>query len=218
MKFSLKKIRRTIPAGSQSDIDVYGDKVFAYSVPSGAKISFDNGEAVELRTGLRYGSSSGLVAALVAVLAKAFPKLAGALSEDVFQKISIINENAFEITVEILAGFGDIADDSTTISNVVPTREKARRLTLVQSTSGMAAGTLYYIWRDVSSPVQVVLENKGAVDLRISRSNAAQVDLDSGWWIRVEPRERVTFDVSGGFSIWCAVAGGSFTTLGFVQD
>lgn len=117
MKFSLKKFTRRIAANSQTDIDVYGDKVFARNVPSGCKIKFDDGEAVDFYTGLRFGVNSWLVD----MLGGAFPALAAKLSSNVFRKISIVNENSSAVNVEVIAGFGDIADDSTVISGTLRT-------------------------------------------------------------------------------------------------
>lgn len=108
MKFSLKKFTRTIAANAQTDIDVFGDKVFARSVPSGCKIKFDDGETVDFYTGLRFGTNSWIIDALGSIL----PSIASKLSASGFHKVSIINENASAVTVEIVAGFGDIADDS----------------------------------------------------------------------------------------------------------
>ena len=115
MKFSLKKFKRKIAANSQTDIDVYGDKVFARSVPAGCKIKFDDGEAVDFYTGLRFGVNSWLVD----MLGGAFPALAAKLSSNVFRKISIINENSSAVDVEVIAGFGDISDDSTVINGTL---------------------------------------------------------------------------------------------------
>lgn len=115
MKFSLKKFTRHIAANSQTDIDVYGDKVFARNVPSGCKIKFDDGEAVDFYTGLRFGVNSWLVD----MLGGAFPALAAKVSSNVFRKISIVNENAAAVDVEVIAGFGDISDDSTVINGTL---------------------------------------------------------------------------------------------------
>ena len=153
MKFSLKKFKRKIAANSQTDIDVYGDKVFARSVPAGCKIKFDDGEAVDFYTGLRFGVNSWLVD----MLGGAFPALAAKLSSNVFRKISIVNENAAAVNVEVIAGFGDISDDSTVISGTV----RANPLpTLASVQSHIVDAETVSLWSS-TQVVEMYIQNTG---------------------------------------------------------
>lgn len=153
MKFSLKKFTRRIAANSQTDIDVYGDKVFARNVPSGCKIKFDDGEAVDFYTGLRFGVNSWLVD----MLGGAFPALAAKLSSNVFRKISVVNENSSAVDVEVIAGFGDIADDSTVISGTV----RANSLpTLVSVQSHIIDAKTVSLWSS-AQVVEMYIQNTG---------------------------------------------------------
>ncbi len=158
MKFSLKKFKRKIAANSQTDIDVYGDKVFARSVPAGCKIKFDDGEAVDFYTGLRFGVNSWLVD----MLGGAFPALAAKLSSNVFRKISIVNENAAAVNVEVIAGFGDISDDSTVISGTV--RVDSVRTIHTMASQNIAANA------NIALPpstiiVEIFIQNRGNTDV-----------------------------------------------------
>lgn len=153
MKFSLKKFKRKIAANSQTDIDVYGDKVFARSVPAGCKIKFDDGEAVDFYTGLRFGVNSWLVD----MLGGAFPALAAKLSSNVFRKISIVNENAAAVNVEVIAGFGDISDDSTVISGTV----RANAIpTLASVQSHIVDAETVSLWSS-TQVVEIFIQNTG---------------------------------------------------------
>lgn len=160
MKFSLKKFKRKIAANSQTDIDVYGDKVFARSVPAGCKIKFDDGEAVDFYTGLRFGVNSWLVD----MLGGAFPALAAKLSSNVFRKISIVNENNVVIDVEVIAGFGDISDDSTVISDTI-------RVNSVRTINTMAA-------RDIGANASITLPSSSTiVEIFVQNRGTADVEM-----------------------------------------
>lgn len=153
MKFSLKKFKRKIAANSQTDIDVYGDKVFARSVPAGCKIKFDDGEAVDFYTGLRFGVNSWLVD----MIGGAFPALAAKLSSNVFRKISLVNENAAAVNVEVIAGFGDISDDSTVISGTV----RANAIpTLASVQSHIVGAETVSLWSS-AQVVEMYIQNTG---------------------------------------------------------
>lgn len=128
MQFSLRSFNSNIPANSQMDFAVYGDRAFAVNVPDGCKIKFDNGEGVLFRTGIRYGVNGWFVSLFnraigalssVPVIAVVASKLADVLGSNIFHKISIVNENSRAVDVEFLAGFGDVTDDSTIVENAV---------------------------------------------------------------------------------------------------
>lgn len=160
MKFSLKKFKRKIAANSQTDIDVYGDKVFARSVPAGCKIKFDDGEAVDFYTGLRFGVNSWLVD----MLGGAFPALAAKVSSNVFRKISIVNDTAAAVVVEVIAGFGDIADDSTVISGTLRTNAFPQILTM--ATQNIAANAEIML-PNKSEIVEIFVQNIGDTAVEI---------------------------------------------------
>lgn len=160
MKFSLKKFKRKIAANSQTDIDVYGDKVFARSVPAGCKIKFDDGEAVDFYTGLRFGVNSWLVD----MLGGAFPALAAKLSNNVFRKISIVNENAAAVNVEVIAGFGDISDDSTVISGTI--RVNSVRTIHTMALQDIAANASITLPASTLI-VEIFIQNRGNTDVEM---------------------------------------------------
>lgn len=160
MKFSLKKFKRKIAANSQTDIDVYGDKVFARSVPAGCKIKFDDGEAVDFYTGLRFGVNSWLVD----MLGGAFPALAAKLSSNVFRKISIVNENAAAVDVEVIAGFGDISDDSTVISGTI--RVNSVRTIHTMALQDIAANASIALPASTLI-VEIFMQNRGNTDVEM---------------------------------------------------
>lgn len=160
MKFSLKKFKRKIAANSQTDIDVYGDKVFARSVPAGCKIKFDDGEAVDFYTGLRFGVNSWLVD----MLGGAFPALAAKLSSNVFRKISIVNENAAAVDVEVIAGFGDISDDSTVISGTI--RVNSVRTIHTMALQDIAANASITLPASTLI-VEIFVQNRGNTDVEM---------------------------------------------------
>lgn len=160
MKFSLKKFKRKIAANSQTDIDVYGDKVFARSVPAGCKIKFDDGEAVDFYTGLRFGVNSWLVD----MLGGAFPALAAKLSSNVFRKISIVNENAAAVNVEVIAGFGDISDDSTVISGTI--RVNSVRTIHTMALQDIAANASITLPASTLI-VEIFIQNRGNTDVEM---------------------------------------------------
>lgn len=148
MNFSLKAFKGSIPAGGQLDFNVYGDKVFAIDVPDGVKIKFDNGESVIFRTGLRYGVNGWFVSFFAKIISSfsGFPLIKSGLenlnkvvNRTVYNKISVINENANSVYVEFLAGFGDITDDSTIIAqqlDVVPVRNGVRTTKMYSISDG----------------------------------------------------------------------------------
>lgn len=148
MNFSLKAFKGSIPAGGQLDFNVYGDKVFAIDVPDGVKIKFDNGESVIFRTGLRYGVNGWFVSFFAKIISSfsGFPLIKNGLenlnkvvNRTVYNKISVINENANSVYVEFLAGFGDITDDSTIIAqqlDVVPVRNGVRTTKMYSISDG----------------------------------------------------------------------------------
>lgn len=166
MKFSLKKFKRKIAANSQTDIDVYGDKVFARSVPAGCKIKFDDGEAVDFYTGLRFGVNSWLVD----MLGGAFPALAAKLSSNVFRKISIVNENATAVNVEVIAGFGDISDDSTVISGTI--RVNSVRTIHTMALQDIAANASITLPASTLI-VEIFIQNRGNTDVEMYPSGLA---------------------------------------------
>lgn len=174
MKFSLKKFTRTIAANAQTDIDVFGDKVFARSVPSGCKIKFDDGEAVDFYTGLRFGTNSWIIDALGSIL----PSIASKLSASGFHKVSIINENASAVTVEVVAGFGDIADDSIRGELYVNENVTLGYCTNVSGALGEAKGI-----DGVNSMRWVTIINTGAVDITVL--------VDNGVYITLAPNDSV---------------------------
>lgn len=181
MKFSLKKFKRKIAANSQTDIDVYGDKVFARSVPAGCKIKFDDGEAVDFYTGLRFGVNSWLVD----MFGGAFPALAAKLSSNVFRKISIVNENAAAVNVEVIAGFGDISDDSTVISGTIDVNPFSQIGTM--ATLNIASNA------EISLPnrseiVEIFIQNIGDTDVEIYPSGLTfRMFLKSGDSMTIPP-------------------------------
>lgn len=120
MKFSLKEFVRVIPANSQTDIDVHGDKLLAVDIPnSGFAVSFDNGEEVFVKSGIQYGSSGWLLN----MIGRAFPKVAEALGGFTYNKISIFNHTSAAATVRLLAGFGDVDDKGTQVIGTVETAD-----------------------------------------------------------------------------------------------
>lgn len=181
MKFSLKKFTRHIAAKSQTDIDVYGDKVFARNVPSGCKIKFDDGEAVDFYTGLRFGVNSWLVD----MLGGAFPALAAKVSSNVFRKISIVNENAAAVDVEVIAGFGDISDDSTVISETLRTNAFPRILTMATQKIAANADIVLPVRTEI---VEVFIQNIGDTDVEVYPSSLSfQMVLKAGDSISIPP-------------------------------
>ena len=168
MRFSLKKYVRTIAANSQTDIDVYGDKAWARSVPSGCQIKFDDGEAIDFYTGVRFGVNSWIFDALGSF----FPSVAAKLSPNGFKKISIINNNATAVTVEVAAGFGDIADDSIRGELYVNENVTLGFCTNVSGALGEAKGI-----DGVNNMRWVTIINTGAVDITVLVDNGGDITL-----------------------------------------
>ena len=185
--FTLEKIGGKIPPNAQLDFNVFGDKVFALNVPAGCKIAFDNKAFVVLRTGLRYGVNGWFSQTLREILMKINSNLANALTPNTFNKISIRNENTEDsVDVELLAGFGDINDDSTIITNTVKTSENWE---VVQSGSMEDFGEVKY-W--LSGYNYAVVENIGAGDICFGPLTAQGITISAG--------EKFGFSFKGNFT------------------
>lgn len=214
MNFSLKAFKGSIPAGGQLDFNVYGDKVFAIDVPDGVKIKFDNGESVIFRTGLRYGVNGWFVSFFAKIISSfsGFPVIKNALenlnkvvNRTVYNKISVINENANSVYVEFLAGFGDITDDSTIIAqqlDVVPVRNGFRACKMYNLNSGssvnLAANNTGF-----TSDDYVIIKNYGNGNLLLGDGNFI-----------LEPGEALTMGVPNDLSVTASGGNVQFGVIG----
>lgn len=213
MNFSLKAFKGSIPAGGQLDFNVYGDKVFAIDVPDGVKIKFDNGESVIFRTGLRYGVNGWFVSFFAKIISSfsGFPLIKSGLenlnkvvNRTVYNKISVINENANSVYVEFLAGFGDITDDSTIIAqqlDVVPVRNGVRTTKMYSISDGQTVQLIEgtgFIEDDY-----VIIKNYGDGNLLIGAGNFI-----------LEPGEALTMGVPNDLSITASGANVQFGVIG----
>ena len=213
MNFSLKAFKGSIPAGGQLDFNVYGDKVFAIDVPDGVKIKFDNGESVIFRTGLRYGVNGWFVSFFAKIISSfsGFPLIKSGLenlnkvvNRTVYNKISVINENANSVYVEFLAGFGDITDDSTIIAqqlDVVPVRNGVRTTKMYSISDGQTVQLIEgtgFIEDDY-----VIIKNYGDGNLLIGAGNFI-----------LEPGKALTMGVPNDLSITASGANVQFGVIG----
>lgn len=212
MNFSLKAFKGSIPAGGQLDFNVYGDKVFAIDVPDGVKIKFDNGESVIFRTGLRYGVNGWFVSFFAKIISSfsGFPLIKSGLenlnkgvNRTVYNKISVINENAISVYVEFLAGFGDITDDSTIIAqqlDVVPVRNGVRTTKMYSISDGQTVQLIEgtgFIEDDY-----VIIKNYGDGNLLVGAGNFI-----------LEPGESLTVGIPFGLEV---TASGGNVQLGVI--
>lgn len=194
--FTLEKIGGTIPPNAQLDFNVFGDKVFALNVPAGCKIAFDNKAFVVLRTGLRYGVNGWFTQTLREILMKINSNIANALTPNTFNKISIRNENTEDsVDVELLAGFGDINDDSVIITNTVKTAENwsIRDATDVRVATGQTQ--IFYSGYNVA-----IVENSGEStnsknDIYIGSKN----NMGYGRGIKISVGEKISFPFKDNF-------------------
>lgn len=213
MNFSLKAFKGSIPAGGQLDFNVYGDKVFAIDVPDGVKIKFDNGESVIFRTGLRYGVNGWFVSFFAKIISSfsGFPLIKSGLenlnkvvNRTVYNKISVINENANSVYVEFLAGFGDITDDSTIIAqqlDVVPVRNGVRTTKMYSISDGQTVQLIEgtgFIEDDY-----VIIKNYGDGNLLVG----------SGSFI-LEPGESLTVGIPFGLEVTASGGNVQFGVIG----
>lgn len=213
MNFSLKAFKGSIPAGGQLDFNVYGDKVFAIDVPDGVKIKFDNGESVIFRTGLRYGVNGWFVSFFAKIISSfsGFPLIKSGLenlnkvvNRTVYNKISVINENANSVYVEFLAGFGDITDDSTIIAqqlDVVPVRNGVRTTKMYSISDGQTVQLIEdtgFIEDDY-----VIIKNYGDGNLLVG----------SGSFI-LEPGESLTVGIPFGLEVTADSGNVQFGVIG----
>ena len=212
MNFSLKAFKGSIPAGGQLDFNVYGDKVFAIDVPDGVKIKFDNGESVIFRTGLRYGVNGWFVSFFAKIISSfsGFPLIKSGLenlnkvvNRTVYNKISVVNENANSVYVEFLAGFGDITDDSTIIAqqlDVVPVRNGVRTTKMYSISDGQTVQLIEgtgFIEDDY-----VIIKNYGDGNLLVGAGNFI-----------LEPGESLTVGIPFGLEV---TASGANVQLGVI--
>lgn len=212
MNFSLKAFKGSIPAGGQLDFNVYGDKVFAIDVPDGVKIKFDNGESVIFRTGLRYGVNGWFVSFFAKIISSfsGFPLIKSGLenlnkvvNRTIYNKISVINENANSVYVEFLAGFGDITDDSTIIAqqlDVVPIRNGVRTTKMYSISDGQTVQLIEgtgFIEDDY-----VIIKNYGDGNLLVGTGNFI-----------LEPGESLTVGIPFGLKV---TASGGNVQLGVI--
>lgn len=213
MNFSLKAFKGSIPAGGQLDFNVYGDKVFAIDVPDGVKIKFDNGESVIFRTGLRYGVNGWFVSFFAKIISSfsGFPLIKSGLenlnkvvNRTVYNKISVINENANSVYVEFLAGFGDITDDSTIIAqqlDVVPVRNGVRTTKMYSISDGQSVQLIEetgFIEDDY-----VIIKNYGDGNLLVGAGNFI-----------LEPGESLTVGIPFGLEVTASGANVQFGVIG----
>lgn len=213
MNFSLKAFKGSIPAGGQLDFNVYGDKVFAIDVPDGVKIKFDNGESVIFRTGLRYGVNGWFVSFFAKIISSfsGFPLIKSGLenlnkvvNRTVYNKISVVNENANSVYVEFLAGFGDITDDSTIIAqqlDVVPVRNGVRTTKMYSISDGQTVQLIEetgFIEDDY-----VIIKNYGDGNLLIGAGNFI-----------LEPGESLTVGIPFGLEVTADSGNVQFGVIG----
>lgn len=213
MNFSLKAFKGSIPAGGQLDFNVYGDKVFAIDVPDGVKIKFDNGESVIFRTGLRYGVNGWFVSFFAKIISSfsGFPLIKSGLenlnkvvNRAVYNKISVINENANSVYVEFLAGFGDITDDSTIIAqqlDVVPVRNGVRTTKMYSISDGQTVQLIEgtgFIEDDY-----VIIKNYGDGNLLVGAGNFI-----------LEPGESLTVGIPFGLEVTASGGNVQFGVIG----
>ena len=208
--FTLEKIGGTIPPNAQLDFNVYGDKVFALKVPDGCKIAFDNKAFVLLRTGIRYGVNGWFSQTLREILMKINSNIANALTPNTFNKISIRNDNNTSVDVEILAGFGDINDDSVIITNTVSTSENWG---IDVFSNGFTVDGIKGFVNYFGSRLAVV-ENTGNVPLFLS--NKGDV---SSYGFSIQPMEKISFPFYNNFYLTTGNASinGSYAVVIFKQ-
>lgn len=193
--FTLEKIGGKIPANSQLDFNIYGDKVFALNVPAGCQIAFDNKAFVILKTGLRYGVNGWFSQTLREILMKINANLANALTPNTYNKISIRNNNETAVNVELLAGFGDINDDSVIITNVVKTAENwiIRDATDVRVANGQVQ--IFYSGYNVA-----IVENSGeSTNSKNDIYIGSQDNMGYSRGVKISVGEKISFPFKDNF-------------------
>ena len=176
-------------------------------------IKFDNGESVIFRTGLRYGVNGWFVSFFAKIISSfsGFPLIKSGLenlnkvvNRTVYNKISVINENANSVYVEFLAGFGDITDDSTIIAqqlDVVPVRNGVRTTKMYSISDGQTVQLIEdtgFIEDDY-----VIIKNYGDGNLLVG----------SGSFI-LEPGESLTVGIPFGLEVTADSGNVQFGVIG----
>lgn len=142
--FTLRKFTRTVEPWSSTEINVVGNKIYGWKIPDGIEVNLDDGEYIIIRQGLKYETEPG----------------------GVFHKVKLNNNTGFPVVVELIAGFGDIKDDSVFFSGTVKVEPKRaypvfqRAVVGLNTVQNLAAP-------EVPDYGYAVVQNRGTNDLYI---------------------------------------------------
>ncbi len=142
--FTLRTFKRTIAPWSSTEINVVGNKIYGWEIPDNIEVNLDDGEYIIIRQGLKYETEAG----------------------GVFHKVKLNNNSGFPVSVTIIAGFGDIKDDSVFFSGTVKVEPKRaypvfqRAVVGLNTVQNLAAP-------EVPDYGYAVVQNRGTNDLYI---------------------------------------------------